>query len=305
MASTYVCKSHHGLYYKDVLPITVEQRKFRKHPTVKGLTARRHPITVHLRPLHGTPRTRDLERSKGRQLENLESITVWSWHFSFIFCRWLNFVCRKQLLTNERHQELLDDFTMASGQRINLLKSRIFFSPNVSKDEASRISNETGIPITEDFGTYVGTQMVHHQHGKALYAKLLDRSKKKMNGWKGECLSLTGRITLAKSVLSSLPVFQMQTSPMPASVTREIDKQVRRFIWGRMEGRHKSTPHAGKHYISQRREEDWDYAEHLKWINPFSLDWDGGYWMKKIPCGVACSWVSTEEESKGSMCLRG
>lgn len=61
-----------------------------------------------------------------------------------------------------------------------------------------------------------------------------------MDGWKTKCLSLVGRITLAKLVISSLPVFQMQMVILLSSVTKEMDKQVRRCIWGRKEGHNKA-----------------------------------------------------------------
>lgn len=58
----------------------------------------------------------------------------------------------------------------------------MFFSPNFNKEEATRISNEVGIPMTGNHGRYLGTQLVHHQHGKAMYTQLMERYKRKMDG---------------------------------------------------------------------------------------------------------------------------
>lgn len=54
-------------------------------------------------------------------------------------------------------------------------KSKLFFSPNFDMDEATRISNVASILVTEDLGQYLGTQLVHHRHGKALYNGLMER----------------------------------------------------------------------------------------------------------------------------------
>lgn len=92
----------------------------------------------------------------------------------------------------------------------------------------------------DDLDSYLGTQLVHQCHGKALYTKLLDRYKQKMKSWKSNFLSFAGRITLAKSDLTSLPMFQMQTSLTPASVTKEMGKQGKNFIWGSKEVQRKA-----------------------------------------------------------------
>lgn len=46
----------------------------------------------------------------------------------------------------------LDDFVGASGQRINLEKSKLFFLSNFDKVDAERIGKEARIPITDDLG---------------------------------------------------------------------------------------------------------------------------------------------------------
>lgn len=91
--------------------------------------------------------------------------------------------------------------------------------------------------MTEDLGRYLGAQLVHRRHGKSMYTTFLDRYKQKMDGWKTGCLSLAGTIT---SVLTRLPVFHMQTSLLPTSVTKEMDKLVRTCIGGSKAGNRKT-----------------------------------------------------------------
>ncbi|CAN1153626.1 Putative ribonuclease H protein At1g65750 [Linum perenne] len=62
---------------------------------------------------------------------------------------------------------------------------------------------------------------------------------KKLAGWKANNLSLAGRVTLASSVLNAIPSFAMQTAFLPASICDSIDRKIRNFIWGSVEGARK------------------------------------------------------------------
>jgi hypothetical protein len=63
--------------------------------------------------------------------------------------------------------------------------------------------------------------------------------QKKLAGWKASNLSLAGKITLCKSVFSTIPLYPMQAAVFPKHTCYEIEKIYRRFIWGQQEGRDK------------------------------------------------------------------
>ncbi|CAN1123547.1 Putative ribonuclease H protein At1g65750 [Linum perenne] len=62
---------------------------------------------------------------------------------------------------------------------------------------------------------------------------------KKLAGWKIKSLSTAGRVTMATSVLNSLPTYVMQTTLLPVEVCNTIDKKIRDFIWGSSNGERK------------------------------------------------------------------
>ncbi|CAL1381562.1 unnamed protein product [Linum trigynum] len=126
----------------------------------------------------------------------------------------------------------LEEFGAASGQQVSRPKSRVFFSKNVTVAEGDAISNALNIPTTANLGRYLGVPVIHDRVSKATYTELIDRIDKRLAGWKVKSLSLAGRITLAQSVLSSLPAYTRQTLLLPASVREYIDKKIRGFIWG-------------------------------------------------------------------------
>ncbi|CAN1786029.1 Putative ribonuclease H protein At1g65750 [Linum perenne] len=62
---------------------------------------------------------------------------------------------------------------------------------------------------------------------------------KKLAGWKANSLSLAGRVTLASSVLNAIPSYVMQSAFLPVHICEAIDRKIRDFIWGSVDGARK------------------------------------------------------------------
>ena len=121
-----------------------------------------------------------------------------------------------------------------SGQKASLQKSSISFSSAVTPKEARIILNMVGIPSSLNLGKYLGTPSIHGRVTKVLYQPLIDIIATRLSGWKTSFLSFAGRVTLAKSVLTSIPIYIMQSTLLPVGVCNNIDKLVWSFIWGHM-----------------------------------------------------------------------
>nr|AID60103.1 hypothetical protein [Brassica napus] len=74
---------------------------------------------------------------------------------------------------------------------------------------------------------------------KETFGAVIEKVSSKLAGWKRRFLSLAGRITLTKSVLSSVPVHTMSTIALPSSTLNQLDKIARAFIWGSIDGTRK------------------------------------------------------------------
>ena len=121
-------------------------------------------------------------------------------------------------------------FCGASGQKVNLEKSVIFFSENVHRDLANSIIHESGIKGTKQLGKYLGMPVLQKRINKETFGEVIEKVSSKLAGWKSRFLSLAGRITLTKSVLTSIPVHTMSTISLPISTLNQLDKIARGFI---------------------------------------------------------------------------
>ncbi|KAG7579386.1 Ribonuclease H domain [Arabidopsis thaliana x Arabidopsis arenosa] len=127
---------------------------------------------------------------------------------------------------------VLEEFCKASGQKVSLEKSKKFFSENVSRDLEKMISDESGIKATRDLGKYLGMPVLQKRINKETFRYVLERASTRLAGWKSRVLSMAGRLTLTKVVLSSLPVHTMSTIVLPKSILTGLDKISRGFLWG-------------------------------------------------------------------------
>lgn len=139
-------------------------------------------------------------------------------------------------------RKVLARFCLASSQKVSLEKSKIFFSSIVHRDLARVISTESGIQATCDLGKYLGMHVLHKRINKDTYGEVLEKVASRLSGWKGRFLSLAGRVTLTKSVVSSIPIHSMSTIYLPSSILDKLDRVSRSFLWG-------STPEKRKQHL--------------------------------------------------------
>ena len=90
----------------------------------------------------------------------------------------------------------------------------------------------SSIPITDNLVTYLGTSVVRGRQSKNHYKHVIDRVQAMLAGWKTKHIAFAGRVTLSQSVLSTIPYYTMQTTPIPVANYDEIERITRNFIWG-------------------------------------------------------------------------
>jgi len=84
----------------------------------------------------------------------------------------------------------------------------------------------TAFPIT-----YLGAPLSTGPLPKSQYRPLIDKVASKLPAWQGRLMSRSGRLTLVKSTLSTLPIYLTMSDKLPKWVIDEIDSLRRNFLW--------------------------------------------------------------------------
>ncbi|XP_057418950.1 uncharacterized protein LOC130713176 [Lotus japonicus] len=132
--------------------------------------------------------------------------------------------------------QVLERFCGASGLKINLAKSKAMASWCVDMSLRNRIVALTSIPFTENFDKYLGFPIYKGRARREDFQFVVDRVTSRLATWKVNLLNKPARVTLAKSVLTAIPVYVMQLNWLPQAVCDNLDAVVRRFVWGTATG---------------------------------------------------------------------
>lgn len=112
--------------------------------------------------------------------------------------------------------EALSEFRFLSGQKVNLAKSKPFFSPNLSSIKAKELSRLSGVALTSDLGKSLGVPLLHKRLSKKkTYQEILFKVQSKLASWKSHLLNMAGRCTLIQALNVAMPVHIMQKGLIP------------------------------------------------------------------------------------------
>lgn len=133
-------------------------------------------------------------------------------------------------------KNILTTYAEASGQQINLQKSEIYFSKNVS--EQVRMSLINILEASESLGTgkYLGLPSMIGRSKKSIFNYIKERIWRKISSWSSKMLSQAGREILIKSVAQAIPAYCMSVFLLPASIEEEIQRMLNFFWWGTNKG---------------------------------------------------------------------
>ncbi|KAA3482036.1 RNA-directed DNA polymerase (Reverse transcriptase) [Gossypium australe] len=147
--------------------------------------------------------------------------------------------CKAQMDQARLLKSILYLFCDISGHKISGRKSNIFFSKNTKADIRNQISQLLGFQEVQNLGMYLGVPLLHDRVTKSTLNFVVDKIRRKLNSWDARKLSFAGRITLAQSILLSIPNYFMQTLMIPQGVCDDIERLARQFICGSTEKKSK------------------------------------------------------------------
>ena len=108
--------------------------------------------------------------------------------------------CRAQPEEAHAIMSILQRYQRASGQKVNLDKLEMIFSPNISMDLKLRIHANLLIKISDSIKKYLDMPTQFGMSKEHDFSFILDRIWSKVKGWKEKCLSFEGRGVLIRAV---------------------------------------------------------------------------------------------------------
>ena len=123
---------------------------------------------------------------------------------------------------------VIDWFEVLSGLKINLEKSELIPVGRVSNVDS--LADELDCKVGSLPTTYLGLPLGAHCKSVAVWDGLEGRFRKRLASWKRQYISKDGRITLIKSMLSSMPLYFLSLLPLPRKVKLRLDKIQRDFL---------------------------------------------------------------------------
>jgi hypothetical protein len=141
-------------------------------------------------------------------------------------------------------RSILQDYEVASGQRVNLQKSSIFFGKGSTDEDKETLKQAIGISSEALSERYLGLPTVVGKSKDGTFKYVRESARGKVAGWKGQGLSKTPREVLIKSGLQSTPTFTMSCFQLTKKMCRNLSSISSNFWWG--------APNGEKRFIGLR-----------------------------------------------------
>jgi len=119
--------------------------------------------------------------------------------------------------------DLFDRFSRTSGLKINLSKSKAFYSSGTPQAKIHKLTSISGIRSTTSLDKYLGFPILKGRAKRSDFHLIIEKMQSRLASWKNRLLNKPGRLALASSVLSSIPSYYMQITWLPQSICGIID----------------------------------------------------------------------------------
>ncbi|GJT85019.1 RNA-directed DNA polymerase, eukaryota, partial [Tanacetum coccineum] len=122
-------------------------------------------------------------------------------------------------------------FYLASGLKINLHKSKLM-GIGVSSNVVAAAASLIGCSILTAPFNYLGVKVGSNMSRINSWDDVISKVSSRLSKWKLKLLSIGGRLTLLKSVLTSIPLYHMSIFKVPIGVLNHLESIRRNFFYG-------------------------------------------------------------------------
>ncbi|CAN1807687.1 Putative ribonuclease H protein At1g65750 [Linum perenne] len=139
---------------------------------------------------------------------------------------------------------------------------------------ARRLASIFGCSVDKLPTTYLGLPLGADGGRVSIWEPVTNSMERKLQSWKAKYLSFGARLTMIKSVLSSLPVYFLSMFKAPNLVIKKLERLQKRFFWAGISEKNKI------HWVS------WDKVKTAKKLGGL-----GVHDLKSLNLALLCKWV--------------
>jgi len=147
--------------------------------------------------------------------------------------------CRAKPEEAKAIMNILKEYQKASGQKVNMEKSQMIFSPNISMEFEKEFQHHLPIKTSARIHKYLGMPTHFGRSKEQDLNFILDRVWSKLKGWKEKSLSFEGRGVLIRAVAQAIPTYIMSCFLLPKGLCEKIERDVCSFWWGSNDNKRK------------------------------------------------------------------
>nr|XP_027095012.1 uncharacterized protein LOC113715059 [Coffea arabica] len=149
---------------------------------------------------------------------------------------------------------ILQAYEQASGQLINLEKSSVIFSKNVSITQKQDVCGKLGGMEEVKHGRYLGLPMVISRSKEQVFGYIKENMNRRLESWKNRFLSQAGKEVMLKLVTMAVPIYAMSCFKLPRKLCKDLSSTMANYWWGEANGKNKMHWISWKKMAQERKE---------------------------------------------------
>ncbi|KAE8663328.1 hypothetical protein F3Y22_tig00112988pilonHSYRG00150 [Hibiscus syriacus] len=127
--------------------------------------------------------------------------------------------------------DAFDSYEVASGQKVNLEKSILYFSPSTRQECRDQILSILGIGEVSDLGHYLGMPLHIGKNKTNTFGYLKEKVSNRIDRKTKHLLSFGGREVFLKAVAQALPQYIMYCYRLPDCLVQDLVSNMRHYWW--------------------------------------------------------------------------
>ena len=141
------------------------------------------------------------------------------------------FYCKVEVAELNQVIRIIEEYSLASGQRVNYQKSSVYFGKRVPAALKEEVMDKLGIRQEGGDGFYLGLPESFYGSKVDTLSYLKDRLYQKVSGWQTNFLSPGGKEVLLKAVAMALPTYTMACFKLPTTICKQLVSVMADFWW--------------------------------------------------------------------------